>query len=159
MVDFANSKIERKLFTQHNMAHNDMCWASNPGPGVYDFDKPGHKNFHANGENTVFQSKVPNCKDAKIKSPYPPPGSYKVVKSIEADVKKKITKTSEGQFIGQEPQSFLSKTKRDDFWRNEIITPYTKQTFVKNPGPGTYHKDKKKEDIKNKTVLSKSSFG
>ena len=38
-----------------------MCWASNPGPGVYDYEKPSAKQFNANGENTVFQSKVPNC--------------------------------------------------------------------------------------------------
>ena len=31
-----------------------MCWASNPGPGVYDYEKPGAKLFNAGGENTVF---------------------------------------------------------------------------------------------------------
>ncbi len=44
-----------------------MCWANNPGPGFYDFEKLGQKQFNASGENKIFQSKVPNCKDAKIK--------------------------------------------------------------------------------------------
>lgn len=36
------------------MAHNNMCWAKNPGPGVYDFDKQGQKLFNSNGQNKVF---------------------------------------------------------------------------------------------------------
>ena len=45
----------------------------------------------------------------------------------------------------------MSSTHRVDFWTNEIGTPYTKQTFTKNPGPGSYVLDKKKgDDIKSK---------
>jgi len=65
------------------MAHNEMCWASNPGPGVYDYEMQGPKLFNAGGENTVFQSKVPNCqKPSKVKVA-PGPGTYKTVISIE----------------------------------------------------------------------------
>lgn len=35
---------------------------------------------------------------------------------------------------------------------NEGETPYTKQTYHKNPGPGTYNHDKKKDDIRTKIV-------
>jgi len=84
--DFTLSKVDRKIFAQNNMAHNDMCWANNPGPGVYDFQKLGQKQFNATGESTIFQSKVPNCKDSKVKAPFPGPGSYKTVKSIEKEI-------------------------------------------------------------------------
>jgi hypothetical protein len=50
---------------------------------VYDFEKLGVKNFNSNGNYSVFQSKVPNCKDAKIKNNKPGPGAYKTVISIE----------------------------------------------------------------------------
>lgn len=39
--NFVSSKIKRHLFEQTNYAHNNMCWAQNPGPGIYDFDKQG----------------------------------------------------------------------------------------------------------------------
>ena len=59
-----------------------MTWASNPGPGVYDYEKLGQKQFNSSGENTVFQSKVPNCKSAGMKSRAPGPGAYKETISI-----------------------------------------------------------------------------
>jgi hypothetical protein len=77
-----------------------MTWANNPGPGVYDFDKLGQKQFNSSGENTVFQSKVPNCKDAKNKSLAPGPGTYKTVVSIEKTANDHLRSTSDGQFIG-----------------------------------------------------------
>lgn len=52
--EFYQSKVQRTIFKQHNMKHNNMCWASNPGPGVYDYEKAGSKLFNAGGENTVF---------------------------------------------------------------------------------------------------------
>ena len=55
-------------------------------------------------------------------------------------------------FVGQEPKSFLTKTKRGEFWKHEGETPYTRQTFSKNPGPGQYEHEKKKDDIKNKIM-------
>ena len=42
----------------------------------------------------------------------------------------------------------MSNTTRGDFWKNELNAPFTKATFEKNPGPGTYNKSKKKEDIR-----------
>lgn len=51
----------------------------------------------------------------------------------------------------------MSTTHRVDFWKNEITTPYTKQTFMKNPGPGTYPFEKKKgEDIKSKLLMEET---
>lgn len=55
-------------------------------------------------------------------------------------------------FVGQEPKSFLTKTKRGEFWKHEGETPYTRQTFAKVPGPGQYEHEKKKDDIKNKII-------
>ena len=46
----------------------------------------------------------------------------------------------------------MTKTKRGEFWRNEGETPYTKQTYLKNPGPGQYNHEKKKDDLKNKII-------
>ena len=138
------------------MAHNNMCWASNPGPGVYDYEKAGAKLFNAGGENTVFQSKVPNRKDAKVKSLAPGPGTYKTVVSIEKTSNDHLRSTSDGQFIGQEPQSFLTKTKRGEFWKHEGETPYTRQTYAKNPGPGQYNHEKKKDDIKNRIIMEEA---
>jgi hypothetical protein len=81
--NFTTSKVKRQLFEQTNMAHNNMCWAQNPGPGVYDFEKAGQKQFNSTGQNKVFQSKVPNCKDKKEGTLAPGPGAYKTVVSIE----------------------------------------------------------------------------
>lgn len=51
----------------------------------------------------------------------------------------------------------MSSTHRVDFWTNEIGTPYTKQTFTKNPGPGSYVLDKKKgDDIKSKLLIEET---
>ena len=33
---------------------------------------------------------------------------------------------------------FMSTTDRGDFWKNELNAPYTKQTYLENPGPGQY---------------------
>ena len=43
---------------------------------------------------------------------------------------------------------FLSSTSRGDMWRNQMNAPFTRATFLKNPGPGYYNKGKKNEDIK-----------
>jgi hypothetical protein len=43
---------------------------------------------------------------------------------------------------------FNSGTGRADMWKNEIDTPFTRQTYQKNPGPGHYHGGQKKDDIK-----------
>lgn len=46
----------------------------------------------------------------------------------------------------------MSTTKRDDFWKNKIETPFTKATSEENPGPGKYNLEKKKDDIKTKIL-------
>lgn len=49
--------------------------------------------------------------------------------------------------------NFMSTTKREDFWVNDINTPYTHPTNFVNPGPGKYHQDKKRDDIKAKILM------
>jgi len=41
--EFHQSKVQRVIFKQTNMAHNEMTWANNPGPGVYDYEHQGQK--------------------------------------------------------------------------------------------------------------------
>jgi len=41
---------------------------------------------------------------------------------------------------------FMSTTMRGDFWKNELNAPFTKQTYLENPGPGQYVTEKKKSD-------------
>lgn len=76
--------------------------------------------------------------------------------SIEKKVHDSNNQNQDGLLMGQEPKSFLTKTKRNDFWRNEIETPFTKQSYHKNPGPGTYEFGKKKDDVKNKIIAEET---
>ena len=51
------------------MKENNLPSKENPGPGQYEFQNPDDKkNFNAQGLNAIFLSKVPNCKDSKIKT-------------------------------------------------------------------------------------------
>lgn len=50
----------------------------------------------------------------------------------------------------------MTKTKRGEFWKHEGATPYTRQTFAKNPGPGHYNHEKKKDDIKNRIIMEEA---
>jgi hypothetical protein len=54
------------------------------------------------------------------------------------------------------PNTFLSTTKREDFWKNSILTPFTKPTSFENPGPGKYNHEKKKDDIKTKILMEET---
>ena len=80
------------------------------------------------------------------------PGAYKTGFSIENTAMEHHRANSDGNMVGQDPQSFLTKTKRGEFWRNEGETPYTKQTYHQNPGPGQYSIDKKRDTLKNKVI-------
>jgi hypothetical protein len=82
-INFSASKVKRQLFEPANVAHNTMTWKNNPPPGSYDYKIEASKKFKSTSNDPVFQSTVPNCKDTKIKSPYPPPGSYVNVLSME----------------------------------------------------------------------------
>lgn len=76
--DFASSKTNRKLFEPENKRENVLCSRENPGPGKYD-DKTvvTPKNFNSRGQDAIFLSKVPNCKDSKIRNAsLPGPGHY-----------------------------------------------------------------------------------
>lgn len=41
--------------------------------------------------------------------------------------------------------NFLSTTKREDFWVNDIRSPFVHPTNFQNPAPGEYPKKEKKE--------------
>lgn len=41
-------------------------------------------------------------------------------------------------------------------WKNQLGAPYTKATFIKNPGPGHYLKGKKHDDIKQRLLQEES---
>ena len=67
--DFVVSKTERHLWEPQNKAENTFVPRDIPGPGKYDRQDPEKmRNFNAKGEESVFLSRVPNCKDAKIKN-------------------------------------------------------------------------------------------
>jgi len=50
--------------------------------------------------NTVFQSKVPNCKEKPIKNINPGPGNYQTTISIERTANEHLKQSADGQFIG-----------------------------------------------------------
>lgn len=50
----------------------------------------------------------------------------------------------------------MSTTKREEFWKNEIDAPFTKQTYTLNPGPGQYDHDKKKNDMRSKILMEEA---
>lgn len=52
--------------------------------------------------------------------------------------------------------TFMSTTKREDFWKNSITTPFNKPTSFENPGPGKYNHEKKKDDIKTKILMEET---
>ena len=50
--------------------------------------------------------------------------------------------------------NFLTNTKRDGFWDNNLDAPFTKATNkVEVPGPGKYDHEKKQDDIKTKILM------
>ena len=96
-------------------------------------------------------SKVPNCKDLKVKlKDAPGPGYYeKQNTSLQNashlggtahDHKKSLSDVNSlSNLKGGPTNNFMSTTKRDDFWKNKIETPYTRATNEENPGPGKYN--------------------
>ena len=76
--DFVTSKQHRKVFEPSIERSNNLPSRENPGPGQYqEVEKPKKKEFNAQGESSVFMSRVPNCKDVKQnKSDVPGPGFY-----------------------------------------------------------------------------------
>lgn len=80
--DFGSSNVNRKLWEPLNAKHNTFTSRENPGPGTYDETEIAtvkKKQFNAEGKNSIFLSKVPNCKDSIIVRPrqdFPGPGSY-----------------------------------------------------------------------------------
>jgi len=107
-----------------------------------------------------FLSKVPNCKDAKIKNDKPGPGHYTNVypATTAGDASTMGSSIGESKFDSstngrQNLNLFMSTTMRGDFWKNELSAPFTKQTYLENPGPNHYKVEKKKgDDIKSRLL-------
>ena len=79
--DFQTSKDCRKVFEPTiDIENKQFPPRENPGPGVYDHNDTEiakeKKTFNSQGKTSIFLSKVPNCKDAKIKNDKPGPGHY-----------------------------------------------------------------------------------
>ena len=76
--NFAASKQKRSLWEPVNRAENEYVSRDLPGPGKYEPTLPvDQKQFNSTGNYSIFMSKVPNCKDSKIKnSTMPGPGNY-----------------------------------------------------------------------------------
>lgn len=65
--DFGSSNVARRLWEPLNNKHNTFTSRENPGPGTYDENEANaikKKQFNAEGKNSIFLSKVPNCKDS-----------------------------------------------------------------------------------------------
>jgi hypothetical protein len=76
-INFVASKTKRTLFEPVNKRENELPPKEIPGPGKYDPSLPTHyKTYNSTGNASIFLSKVPNCKDAKIKNSVPGPGNY-----------------------------------------------------------------------------------
>ena len=77
--DFQSSKQTRKVFEPTIDIENKLYPPrENPGPGQYDGTEEAKKpkSFNSMVNTSIFISKVPNCKDAKIKDEKPGPGHY-----------------------------------------------------------------------------------
>ena len=65
---------------------------------------------------------------------------------------KQAQSTEETSTMSANQNPFLSSTGRADMWKAEMNAPYTKQSYLKNPGPGQYFGGKKKDDIKQRLL-------
>lgn len=127
-----------------------------PGPGKYDVVHPVDKKIFNTSGNSVFCSKVPNAKDAKIKNTsLPGPQAYdpRILKrGDKSTFESNIGSTDDSSTLTQNLNPFLSSTGRADMWKNEMSAPFTRATYSKNPGPGQYFHGKKKEEIKQRLL-------
>lgn len=153
--NFHNSKTTRKVFEPSIEITNQLPPRSNPGPSHYEHaDKVKSKQFNAQGNTTNFLSKVPMAQDIRVAGgELPGPGTY--IQVYKDDKEPANTSVNSTQLV--KPSAFMSTTHRVDFWTNEMQTPFTKQTFKQNPGPGTYVVDKKKaDDIKSRLLMEEA---
>lgn len=97
--DFGSSSVNRKLWEPQNVKHNIFTSRDNPGPGAYDENENlavTKKQFNAEGKNSIFLSKVPNCKDSRVtKQDFPGPGTYKNPDEVPAKLNVNAPKESQ----------------------------------------------------------------
>ena len=135
--DFQTSKQTRKVFEPTiDIENKQFPPRENPGPGSYDGQEVAKTKatFHSQGNNSIFLSKVPNCKDAKIRNDKPGPGHYTNVfpATTAGEVSTMNTSMADSKFgasVGSGGKGnvnpFMSTTQRGDFWKNELNAPYT----------------------------------
>ena len=162
--DFQTSKEQRKLFEPSiNIENTTLPDKMNPGPGQYEaINENAKRQFNAQGNTCNFLSKVPNCKDTKDKVEGPGPGAYQKLFNKTGGFGGDASTAEDSNFgersmtAGNQTQ-FNSTTHRVDFWRNDMSAPYTKQTYLKDPGPGAYFPHKKKgDDIKSRLLVEET---
>jgi hypothetical protein len=139
--NFVASKTKRTLF--------DGQQRDQPGPGKYDPVLPvDNKMFNSSGNQAIFTSKVPNCADAVIKSDKPPVGTYNTsTLSRTGDPavfgsRMSANGNEEQSQMSQTMNPFLSGTGRADMWKNDMRAPFTRQSYLRNPGPAHYYNGK-----------------
>lgn len=133
--DFQSSKQVRKVFEPTIDIENKMFPPrENPGPGTYDETEKSKqpKAFNSQINTSMFISKVPNCKDTKIKNDKPGPGYYSNVfpATTAGDASTMGSSIGESKFDSstngrQNLNPFMSTTMRGDFWKNELNAPFT----------------------------------
>ena len=81
---------------------------------------------------------MPNCKDMPNKNKNPAPGQDE---KEDPNAKRAVSADAANQ---NPAMNFLTNTKRDGFWDNNLNAPFTKATNkVEVPGPGKYDHEKK----------------
>jgi len=148
VADFSKKNHPRDVFSAKS--------GDQPGPGNYD---PGYEmanktanSFNTSGQSPMFMSKVPNCKDAKDDNGVPGPGHY-----VEKKKKKNLHYRSQSFRNDANGRGFMTSTKREGYWDNNIEAPFTKGTNIsEGPGPWNYLGDKKSDMIIQRNNIKKS---
>lgn len=153
---FAASKTKRTIFEPTNRKENEMPPRDLPGPGKYDSEFiVNNKMFNSTGNNSMFLSKVAKLQKSRATS-QPGPGTYDVKTVPRGDPSmigsQQESSTEQSSVMTSNANPFLSSTGRGDMWKNQMNAPFTRASFLKNPGPGSYGQSKNKDDIKQRLL-------
>ena len=145
------------MFAFENKRENTVPDKNVPGPGKYDpAPSQAKKNFNSTCGSASFASRVPNCNDRQVKSTSElGPGSYNTRRTKNGGQSTfGSTTTNDSEMFGGElvVHPFTKQAKRNDMWTADMRTPYTKQTFKKNPAPTAYFQTKNQHDIKQRLL-------
>lgn len=154
MLTFENSqdaKKSRDLFSTQT--------TNFPGPGIYEAEGHTANSFNNTGQSPMFLSKVPNCKDTKDDNGIPGPGSY--LEKSKKNKNKALHQRSNSYRVEPNGRGFMTGTKREGYWDNNLDAPFTKATNIsESVGPAKYHNLKKKgaQSEKNESHHDKVGF-